>query len=148
MTVTVNLPVVGGSQDTWGQLLNESLQNIADGVNGANGAKMSPDLDSLIIDGDTVTATADELSKLAGFIGTVVALNNAHTFLDGAQSGVEVGGKAVIYGAQGSVALGNGWVVESNGNDLDFKIGGSRRMKLYSNGDLAVEGNVTAYASL
>ncbi len=148
MTVTVNLPVVGGSQDTWGSLLNQSLQNIADGVNGTNGAKMSPDLDSLIIDGATVTATAAELSKLAGFIGTVVALNNAHTYLDGASPGVASGGRAVIYGAQESIALGNGWEVEPNGNDLDFKIGGSRRMKLYSNGDLAVEGNVTAYASL
>ena len=148
MAITITLPVVGGSQDTWGQLLNESLTTILEALNGTGNDKITPDLDGLKIDGITVSATPEEISRLSGFTGTSAGLNKADQFLDGAVSGVNNGGKAVIYGAQGSIALGSGWWVEENGNDLDFYVGGTRRMKLYSNGDLAVEGNVTAYASL
>lgn len=143
MAITITLPVVGSSQNTWGTILNQTITDIAEAVNG-NATKVQPNLDNLVIDSVTVTASPYELNKLDGFTGNKDDLN----LLDGAQAETTVNNKAMVYGPNGGISLGSGWIVEQNGNDLDFYAGGTRRMKLYANGDLAVEGNVTAYASL
>ena len=41
-----------------------------------------------------------------------------------------------------------GWTVEQDGTNLLFKYNGTSKMKLESNGNLTVTGNVTAYGSI
>ena len=65
MAISITKPVVGGSQDTWGETLNTALDTIVDGVNGASGT-VAPDLSTLKINGTDVTATANELNMLDG----------------------------------------------------------------------------------
>ena len=49
----------------------------------------------------------------------------------------------------GTVSLGtNGWTVTQDGTNLLFKYNGTSKMKLESNGNLTVTGNVTAYGSI
>lgn len=65
MAISITKPVVGGSQDTWGETLNTALDTIVDGVNGTSGT-VAPDLSTLKINGTDVTATANELNMLDG----------------------------------------------------------------------------------
>lgn len=65
MAISITKPVVGGSQDTWGETLNLALDTIVDGVNGTSGT-VAPDLSTLKINGTDVTATANELNMLDG----------------------------------------------------------------------------------
>lgn len=65
MAISITKPVVGGSQDTWGETLNTALDTIVDGVNGASGT-VAPDLSTLKINGTNVTATANELNVMDG----------------------------------------------------------------------------------
>lgn len=48
----------------------------------------------------------------------------------------------------GVVGIGANWTVEQSGTDLLFKHSGTNRMKISSNGDLTVSGNVTAYGTV
>ena len=49
----------------------------------------------------------------------------------------------------GTVSLGtNGWTVTQTGTNLLFAYNGTNKMKLESNGNLTVTGNVTAYGSI
>jgi len=65
MAISITKPVVGGSQDTWGETLNTALDTIVDGVNGTSGT-VAPDLSTLKINGTDVTATANELNVMDG----------------------------------------------------------------------------------
>ena len=65
MAISITKPVVGGSQDTWGETLNTALDTIVDGVNGTSGT-VAPDLSTLKIGGTDVTATANELNVMDG----------------------------------------------------------------------------------
>lgn len=65
MAISITKPVVGGSQDTWGETLNQALDTLTDGVNGTSGT-VAPNLSTLTIGGTNVTATANELNMLDG----------------------------------------------------------------------------------
>lgn len=67
MAITITKPTIGGSNNTWGQLLNDSLDAITDGVNGTTGV-ISPNLEQGVwkIGGTTITITGDELNVLDG----------------------------------------------------------------------------------
>ena len=65
MAISITKPVVGGSQDTWGETLNQALDTLTDGVNGTSGT-VSPNLSTLKINGTDVTATANELNVMDG----------------------------------------------------------------------------------
>ena len=65
MAISITKPVVGGSQDTWGETRNTALDTIVDGVNGTSGT-VAPDLSTLKIGGTDVTATANELNVMDG----------------------------------------------------------------------------------
>jgi len=145
MAITITLPVVGSSQNTWGTILNQTITDIAEAVNG-NATKVQPNLDNLVIDSVTVTATPQELNTLDGFGGTSDDLNKTTLFLNGASAGSTNNSKAVIYSTSGGVKYGYWTIIEESGN-LKFKNGSNTRMSLDSSGNLTVYGNVTAYGS-
>lgn len=80
-----NLPVVGGSQNSWGSDLNENWSKLDSLLYGASYTdsdtntveKIRPDLDqgNWAINGAVVTASASELNKVDGYNGTTADLN-------------------------------------------------------------------------
>lgn len=80
-----NLPVIGGSQNSWGSDLNENWSKLDSLLFGASYTdsdtntveKIRPDLDqgNWAINGAAVTASASELNKVDGYNGTTADLN-------------------------------------------------------------------------
>jgi hypothetical protein len=127
-------PTIGGSEDTWGQTVNDAIDAI----------------DTLV-----GSVTAAEVAKLDGLTATTAELNK----LDGVTSNIQtqLNSKAALAGSSGqafsastlnasTVNLG-AWTVTQSGTDLKFAYNGTNRMKLDASGNLTVEGNVTAYGS-
>lgn len=91
-----------------------------------------------VLDGGTA-ATATTLADADRFVvnddGTMkqVALTDLSTYL---------GGEGFFQGTT------SGWKMETSGTSLLFKYNGTTKMKLESNGDLTVTGNITAYGSI
>jgi hypothetical protein len=133
MAISITKPTVGGSQDTWGEVLNNSLDVIVDGINGTSGT-VSPDLTALKINGTTVTATPTELNIMDGNTSATstsvtgtdaivyndngvmkqVTLNDINAFIQ-AQSGSAGNGQITI--TAGSALTGGGnFTVNQAGN--------------------------------
>lgn len=134
MAITVTKPVVGGSQDTWGTIINTALDDIVAAVNGTAGT-IAPDMTGFDINSVPVTASAAELN-----------LN------DGATAGSVINSKTVVYGASGEVAattvdLGT-WTVTESAGVLYFAVSGVNKMKLDASGNLTVVGDVTAFGTI
>lgn len=129
MAITITLPVVGGSADSWGTILNQSLTTVADSLNGVGTDKIAPNLDTLKIDGTVVTSTPVELN-----------------LVDGSSAGVTVPTKAVIYDSGGGIVYGS-WTIKESGGNLTFSVSGSTKMRLDTSGNLTVSGDVTAFGS-
>jgi hypothetical protein len=122
-------PTIGGSEDTWGQTVNDAIDAI----------------DTLV-----GSVTAAEVAKLDGLTASTAELNE----LDGVTSNIQtqLNSKAALAGSSGqafsasTLDLG-AWTVTQSGTDLKFAYNGTNRMKLDASGNLTVEGNVTAYGS-
>jgi hypothetical protein len=127
-------PTIGGSEDTWGQTVNDAIDAI----------------DTLV-----GSVTAAEIAKLDGLTASTAELNR----VDGVTSNIQtqLNSKAALAGSSGqafsastlnasTVDLG-AWTVTQSGTDLKFAYNGTNRMKLDASGNLTVEGNVTAYGS-
>lgn len=124
MAISITKPTVGGSENLWGDQINDALDTIVNTVNGAGGG---PDISA-------VTSTAAELN-----------------FLDGSTANTVVNSKAAVYGTAGELAattvnLGD-WTITQDGTDLKFAYQGTDRFKLTSTGALTVENDITAYGS-
>lgn len=113
-----NLPIVGGSQNSWGTDLNENwskLDSLLYGVSYTDSdtntvERIRPDLDqnSWAISGAIVTASATELNKIDGYSGTTSDLNilsgaasagvtsTAFRYLSGASSNLQTQINSVI----------------------------------------------------
>jgi hypothetical protein len=135
-------PTIGGSEDTWGQTVNDAIDAIDTLVGSVTAAEVSK-LDGL-------TASTAELNKLDGVTATATEINR----VDGVTSNIQtqLNAKAALAGSSGqafsasTLDLG-AWTVTQSGTDLKFAYNGTNRMKLDASGNLTVEGNVTAYGS-
>jgi hypothetical protein len=135
-------PTIGGSEDTWGQTVNDAIDAIDTLVGSVTAAEVAK-LDGL-------TASTAELNKLDGVTATATEINR----VDGVTSNIQtqLNAKAALAGSSGqafsasTLDLGN-WTVTQSGSDLKFAYNGTNRMKLDASGNLTVEGNVTAYGS-
>jgi len=125
-TFVYSLPVVNGSEDTWGATLNTNWTNIGAFIGSLDSA---------------------ELAKLDGLTASTAELN----YTDGVTSAIQtqLNAKAPLASPDftGTVGIGANWTVTQSGTDLKFAYDGTDRMKLDSSGNLTVEGNVTAYGS-
>ena len=122
------LPVVGGSQDTWGTTLNTTIEAI----------------DTLV---GTVTAT--EISYLDNVTSNIQTQLNAKASLSGANFTGAVDVDATL--TANALAIDNGasdWSFEIESNVLYFKYAGTKKAKLDSSGNLTVIGNITAYGTM
>jgi hypothetical protein len=135
-------PTIGGSEDTWGQTVNDAIDAIDALVGGVTAAEVAK-LDGL-------TATTDELNKLSGVTATTSEINHLDDVTSNIQTQLDA--KAALAGSSGqafsasTLDLG-AWTVTQSGTDLKFAYNGTNRMKLDASGNLTVEGNVTAYGS-
>lgn len=152
MAISITKPTIGGSQDTWGQTINDALDEIVNGVNGTGGGTTAPNLEqgSFKISGTAVTVSAAELNVLDGIAPTLES--SELDLLDGATANTVVNGKAVIYGSAGEVQattvdLGD-WTVTENAGSLYFATGGTNKMKLDASGNLTVTGDVTGFGTI
>lgn len=187
MAINLTLPVTGGSQNTWGDLLNTALTSVESTFNGTGTGKatVNPDLTAITINGVTSTATAADLNKVAGMGGSSGSLMQSFVIEDG--DGTELiidDGKEVKFidgtgininitdnstGSDGDpydvtfeltadqrlasnndVYVGNGdeYIHFNDGSQyIDFRTGGVIEMRLENDGDLHVDGNVTAYST-
>tara|TARA_B110000211_G_scaffold201027_1_gene232372 strand:- start:1798 stop:2184 length:387 start_codon:yes stop_codon:yes gene_type:complete len=125
-TFVYSLPVVNGSEDTWGATLNTNWTNIGTFIGSLDSAELAK-LDGL-------TASQAELNHSVGVTSAIQTQLNA---------------KAPLAGPDftGVVGIGANWTVTQSGTDLKFAYDGTDRMKLDASGNLTVEGNVTAYGS-
>jgi hypothetical protein len=135
-------PTIGGSEDTWGQTVNDAIDAIDTLVGGVTAAEVAK-LDGL-------TATTAELNLLDGVTATTAELNG----VDGVTSNIQtqLNAKAALAGSSGQAFSAStldfgAWTVTQSGTDLKFAYNGTNRMKLDASGNLTVEGNVTAYGS-
>jgi hypothetical protein len=119
-------PTIGGSEDTWGQTVNDAIDAI----------------DTLV-----GSVTAAEIAKLDGLTASTAELNR----VDGVTSNIQtqLNAKAALAGSSGqafsasTLDLGD-WTITESGTTLLFKIGSTTHMKLDSSGNLTVRGDVTA----
>lgn len=126
------LPVVGGSQDTWGTTLNTTIEAI----------------DTLV---GTVTAT--EISYLDGLTSNAQTQIDTLTSQKAALSGANFTGAVDVDATltANALAIDNGasdWSFEIESNVLYFKYAGTKKAKLDSSGNLTVIGNITAYGTM
>ena len=187
MAISLTLPQQGGSQNTWGQLLNQSLTAVQSSLNGSGTGKalVSPDLSALVINGVTTTATADDLNLVSGLSGSG-ALMQSFVIEDGDGTELTVTNGKEIKFIDGT-GLNINWSDLTTGSDSDpfdltfelsgdqrlvastdvyvgnqhehihfndgsqhieFMTGGNEEMRLENDGDLHVDGNVTAYSTV
>ena len=50
--------------------------------------------------------------------------------------------------ADGTTALGNGWVITTTSTTMTISLGGVNKLRLTNDGSLTVTGNITAYGSI
>ena len=167
MAISISKPTVGGSQDTWGQQINDALDIIVNGVNGVGTGVTAPNLEEggFKIGGVTVTTSAAEINVLDGIASTLES--SELNLLDGATPNTVVNGKCVVYGSlgeltattfncptitsttvnAGTVDLGD-WTVTESGGSLYFATGGVNKMKLDASGNATFTGDVTAFGTI
>ena len=68
MAISISKPVVGGSENTWGDTINTGLTAVESTLNGSGTGKatVAPDLSTLTLNAVNVTATGAELNMVDG----------------------------------------------------------------------------------
>lgn len=160
MTITITKATVGGSEDQWGTITNTALDDLVDVLNGVTAS--TPDLTagSWKVGGAAVTSTAAELNILNGVSATTAELNH----VDGVTSNIQTQFNALsgVYAPlasptfTGTVTIPSltvsggtqNWTATASGTNLTFAYNGVDKMRIDSNGNLTVTGDVTAFGSL
>ena len=127
-TFTYTLPVVGGSEDTWGTTLNTNWTNLGTFLGSLDSA---------------------ELGYVQGVTSNIQTQLNAKASLSGANFTGAVDVDATL--TANALAIDNGasdWSFEIESNVLYFKYAGTKKAKLDSSGNLTVIGNITAYGTM
>lgn len=173
MAISLTKPTVGGSEGTWGTTINTALDDVQNALNGTSGT-VAPDLTTLTINGTTVTSTASDLTNaIAGFVledgdGTEVTIVGGKEikFVEG--DGIDInwtdtsdGSDADPYdltfdlktdrrdSSNTDVYTGNSadYIFFDSSHGMRFYTAGAEDMRLEDDGDLHVDGNITAYST-
>lgn len=121
MAITITKPTIGGSNNTWGQLINDSLDTVTNAVNGTAGT-LSPDLEqgAWKIGGATITITGAELNIIDGntsATATVVEGTDKVVFNDnGVMKQVSLSDLATFMQASGHAATSSQPSVDNSGS--------------------------------
>jgi len=131
-------PEVGASSSTWGSKTNTSLDSI-DGLLGGDTA-ITPNLTagSWEVGGTAITSTGDELNYVSGVTSSI-------------QTQMDTKAPSASPTLSGTITVTGGtqsWTAVASGTTLTFAYNGVNKMKLDSDGNITVTGNVTAYGSV
>ena len=129
-------PTIGGSEDTWGQTVNDAI----DAIDALVGSVTAAEVAKL----DGLTATTAELNALSGMTATSVELSYSSGVTSALQTQLDAKAPLASPTFTGSVTLGD-WAISLSGSDLVFSHSGTARLKLSSVGALTAEGDVTAF---
>ena len=153
-----NTPVPGTEEDNWGVLLNENFQQIENCFNGFTEVAPNLAVGFWKIDDFVVTATAAELNQLASITATPTEIN----YISGATSNIQdqldnmitdlVGDTTPQLGGTldtntHAIQFGD-WLIELSGTTLLFSNAGTNKMKLDTDGNLTVTGDITAFGTV
>ena len=177
MAISLTLPQQGGSQNTWGDLLNQSLTTIQSSLNGTGtgATTISPDLTSFKIDGVAVTVSASDINgSMASWVledgdGTELQITNGKEVKLVEGTGIDINFTDTSTGsdsdpfdvtfslkadqrlaASTDVYIGNSHEhihFNDGSQHIEFMTGNSEEMRLENDGDLHVDGNIIAYSS-
>ena len=125
-----NLPTVGGSEGTWGTLLNSNWTSLDTLLGGTNATEFA------ILDGATVTTA--ELNYLDG------VTSNVQTQLDAKADDTD----ASIATSISLTGAASDWKFSLSGNNLIISYGATDLAKLDTSGNLTVIGDVTAFGTI
>ncbi len=167
MAISLTLPVVGSSTDTWGTTINTGLTSIQSTLNGSGTGKVTiePDLSqgSWKIAGVVVTADASELNRLDGVTTTPAEFNALSGipstltstelgYVDGVTGSIQtqIDAKAGLAGAAftGAVTFGdvvdvdaalttNSLAIDNGSNDFSIEISGGKLLFKYGTTKIA-----------
>lgn len=134
MTISITKAVIGGSENSWGSITNQALDDVVDVLNGNTAS--TPDLTegSWKVGGTAITATAAELNHTDG------VTSNIQTQLDGKLTGSSSAATIATLNTT-TIDLGD-WTITQSGSSLKFAYNGTNRFALTSAGNLTVEGDV------
>ena len=152
MAITLTKPTVNGSDGTWGTTLNNTLDAVANYLDGDS--EITPDLTegSWKIGGTAVTATAAEVNILASLTTTAAKLNFTSDVTSAiqAQLDAKAGTASPTFTTKivtPKVEFSN-WTITESGGSLYFATGGTNKMKLDASGNLQVVGHLETNATI
>lgn len=136
-------PEVGASENTWGTKVNADLDKIDDLLDGTTAIKPNLTVGEWKVGGTAVTPTAAELNFVDGVTSAIqTQIDTKAPSSSPTLTSPTLASVVTITGGTQS------WTVTASGTNLTFAYGGTNRMRLDSNGNLTVTGNVTGYGTI